>query len=302
MREKKFISIIKNTLNSKYIGDDCAYLNDLGIVITQDNLVEDIHFLRNSITPFQLGYKSIMVNISDICASGAEVKYLTVGLSIPDNIDENFIKEFYNGAKSACNIYAEIVGGDVTSSDKIFISVCAIGKTQGRKISSRKNAKIGYKVIISGHHGLSSAGLKLILEGKNQPKKFINTHLMPQAQIEFCKQISRNIKQDYAMMDTSDGLMDALSTIANESNVLLDIDFEKIPIDTDIKQFENWQELVLFGGEDYGIIAVLPENFECEGTVIGTVKSGLGVNLTLNNKKIHYSKLDVEKKIFNHFK
>ena len=61
MREKDFISIIKSTLDSEYIGDDCAYLKDLGIVVTQDNLVEDVHFLRNSITPFQLGYKSVMV-------------------------------------------------------------------------------------------------------------------------------------------------------------------------------------------------------------------------------------------------
>ena len=77
MREKEYISSIKQILNSEYIGDDCAYLKDLGIVLTQDSLVEDVHFKRNFITPYQLGYKSIMVNISDIAASGAMPAYLT---------------------------------------------------------------------------------------------------------------------------------------------------------------------------------------------------------------------------------
>ena len=69
MNEKELIKIIKSTLNSEYIGDDCAYLPDLGIVVTQDSLVEDVHFKLDFITPFQLGYKSVTVNISDVCAS-----------------------------------------------------------------------------------------------------------------------------------------------------------------------------------------------------------------------------------------
>ena len=74
MNEKELIRIIKLNLNSEYIGDDCAYLKDLGIVVSQDSLIEDIHFRLDLITPFQLGYKSVMVNVSDICASGAEPK------------------------------------------------------------------------------------------------------------------------------------------------------------------------------------------------------------------------------------
>ena len=80
MKEKDFINTIKTVLNSKYIGDDCAYLEDLGIVVTQDSLVEDVHFKRCYITPYQLGWKSAMVNISDICASVAKPVYLTVSL------------------------------------------------------------------------------------------------------------------------------------------------------------------------------------------------------------------------------
>lgn len=301
MKEKEFITIIKNTLNSPYIGDDCAYLKDLGIVVTQDSLVEDIHFSTKFISAFDLGFKAVMVNVSDVAASGAEPKYLTVSLSLPSNVKEDFVEEFYNGCKKACGNDVQIVGGDITGSEKIYISICAIGKTLGRNISSRKNAKIGQKVIVSGIHGSSSAGLKLLLEGKNSPEKFIKSHINPVAQVEFGKKISTTVKEPYAMMDTSDGLMDGLSTIANESGVLLDIDFDKIPHEKDIEQFENWQDLVLFGGEDYQILATVPKNFQ-GGFEIGVVKEGLGVNLKLRDKITHYSKQDVEEKVFNHFK
>lgn len=301
MKEKEFITIIKNTLNSPYIGDDCAYLKDLGIVVTQDILVEDIHFSTKFISAFDLGFKAVMVNVSDVVASGAEPKYLTVSLSLPSNVKEDFVEEFYNGCKKACGNDVQIVGGDITGSEKIYISISAIGKTLGRNISSRKNAKIGQKVIVSGIHGSSSAGLKLLLEGKNSPEKFIKSHINPVAQVEFGKNISTTVKEPYAMMDTSDGLMDGLSTIANESGVLLDIDFDKIPYDKGIEQFENWQDLVLFGGEDYQILATVPQNFQ-GGFEIGVVKEGLGVNLKLRDKIMHYSKQDVEEKVFNHFK
>lgn len=301
MKEKEFITIIKNTLNSPYIGDDCAFLKDLGIVVTQDSLVEDIHFSTKFISAFDLGFKAVMVNVSDVAASGAEPKYLTVSLSLPSNVKEDFVEEFYNGCKKACGNDVQIVGGDITGSKKIYISISAIGKTLGRNISSRKNAKIAQKVIVSGIHGSSSAGLKLLLEGKNSPEKFIKSHINPVAQVEFGKNISTTVKEPYAMMDTSDGLMDGLSTIANESGVLLDIDFDKIPYDKDIEQFENWQDLVLFGGEDYQILATVPQNFQ-GGFEIGVVKEGLGVNLKLRDKITHYSKQDVEEKVFNHFK
>lgn len=293
MREKEFISIIKDTLKSDYIGDDCAYLKDLGIVVSQDSLVEDVHFSLKYMTPYQLGYKSVAVNISDICASGAEPKYLTIALSLPKSVDEGFVKSFYEGAKA---LGVEIVGGDMTGADKVMVSVCAIGSTRDRKISSRCNAKVGYKVVVAGLHGLSVTGLKLLSEGKNEPKKFIKAHLTPTPQVEFCTHIGKNIKSNYAMMDTSDGLMDAFSTIANDSGVLLRIDFDKIPQDKDVDK-----DLVLFGGEDYGIVAVVPKDFECGGAVVGEVVEGLGVELNLDGQEVHYSKKDVEDKIFNHF-
>lgn len=303
MNEKELIKIIKSTLNSDYIGDDCAYLKDLGIVVSQDSLVEDVHFKRDLITPYQLGYKSVMVNISDICASGAEPLYLTVSLSLPKDIDESFVAEFYKGAKAALN-GAKIVGGDLTGSDKIYISVTAIGSDKGRKISSRANAKVGYKVIVSGEHGNSDMGLKLLLDGTcthqphpdgNEGEKFISAHLTPTAQRYFSHQIASQIKVDYAMMDTSDGLADALIQIAKASDVTLSIESEKIPHDARVGM-----DLVLYGGEDYQLVAVVPQNFLqniTDYTIIGEVKSS-GTGLEIDGK----SYTDIDSKLFNHFK
>lgn len=308
MNEKELIKIIKSTLNSAYIGDDCAYLKDLGIVVSQDSLVEDVHFKRDLITPYQLGYKSIMVNISDICASGAEPLYLTVSLSLPKDVDESFVAEFYKGAKAALN-GAKIVGGDLTGSDKIYVSVTAIGSDKGRKISSRANAKVGYKVIVSGEHGNSALGLKLLLSmdctpnppcrhhllDGNESEKFISAHLMPTAQPYFSHQIASQIKVDYAMMDTSDGLADALIQIAKASDVTLSIDSEKIPHDARVGM-----DLVLYGGEDYQLVAAVPQNFLqniTDYTIIGEVKSS-GTGLEIDGK----SYTDIDSKLFNHFK
>lgn len=293
--EKELIKLIKTTLNSSYIGDDCAYLKDLGIVISQDSLVEDIHFLRDKISPWQLGWKTASVNISDICASGAQPKYMTVALSIPKEINTEFVKEFYDGLKSACD-GVEIVGGDITAADKIFISAAAIGSDKGRNISSRANAQPGQKIVIAGVHGSSAAGLKLLLEGKSEPEKLIKAHLEPVAQLEFSRKIATAQTDKYAMMDTSDGLMDALSQISEASRVGIDINFDKIPVDEEIKSFTNWQELVLFGGEDYGLVATVddpPKNT----VVIGSVKKGLGVQIDGNL----VSKALIETKTFNHF-
>ena len=290
MKEKELIQIIKSTLNSGYIGDDCAYLKDFGIVITQDSLVEGVHFSLEYTTSFQLGWKSVAVNISDICASGAEPKYLTISLSLPNYLDEDFVKEFYKGAKS-CARDVEIVGGDITGSDKIYISVCAIGSAKNRRISSRANAKIGYKVLLSGEHGNSARGLELLQKGLKEPEKFIKAHLMPVPQENFSKFISENAGFDYAMMDTSDGLADALMQIANASNVRIKIDTSKIPHDKNIDM-----NTVLYGGEDYGLVAVVPSDFECGYSIIGEVISGDGIVI---DDGLY---LNIDDRLYNHFK
>lgn len=299
MKEKELIQTIKTILNSEYIGDDCAYLKDEYITVSQDSLVEDVHFSLKYITAYKLGWKSVMVNISDICASGARPKYLTIALSLPDYINEKFVKDFYMGAKDAAKD-VEIVGGDITGSDKLYISVTAIGSTKNMKISSRKNAKPDFAVIVSGELGNSAMGLK-ILSGEKHfsdiklEQFFINSHLMPEAQRDFSKQIASTIGCDYAMMDTSDGLCDALIQIAQSSNLTISVDTSKIPHNEFVDM-----DTVLYGGEDYQLVAVVPENILNRLSnyyLIGKAKKGFsGIEI---DGKFYFN---IDDKIFNHFK
>lgn len=293
MKEKEFIKTIKNILNSEYIGDDCAYLKDLGIVISQDSLVEDVHFSMKYTTPYQLGWKAVMVNISDICASGAEPKYLTIALSLPKHIENNFIEEFYKGAKEACN-NIKIVGGDITGSDKIFISITAIGETNNRRISSRSNAKPKHLVIVSGEHGNSAKGLEILQKNKLE-NKFTKAHLMPVAQRDFSKQIATQANFDYAMMDTSDGLADALIQIAHSSSVKISVDTSMIPHDKEVDI-----EKTLFGGEDYQLVATVEKNLLKNlnnYTIIGKVEESTISGIEIDG--VFYTNID--NKIYNHF-
>lgn len=307
MKELEIISTIQKKLSSEYIGDDCAYLKDLGIVVTQDSLVEDIHFSRKFSTPFQLGYKSVAVNLSDIYASGAEAKYLTVSLSLPDNIEDNFVEDFYEGAKLALN-GAIIVGGDITGSDKIFVSVTAIGSTKNRKISSRKNARNGYKIITNGFHGSSAAGLFALQNNLNGYEILKKEHLMPNVSSKLSEIIAKIAKNDYAMMDSSDGLMDALYKIAQNSNLKAKVDFNKIPYDKTIEIFD-YKNMIFFGGEDYKLVCAISQedlnNINTDlyyeiGEIVEKNDNNI-VDVSFDNEIKQFTKNDIEKKLFKHF-
>lgn len=323
MKELEFLEIIKNTLSKNtHIGDDCAFLTDLGIVLTQDTLVEDVHFSLNYSTPYQLGYKSIMVNLSDIFASGAIAKYLSISLSLPKNIDNSFVKDFYKACEDLSKKFdVEVIGGDITGSEKVFISICAIGLTKERNISSRSNAKVGDCIIVTGSHGSSAAGLWLLNNPNCHPvivsesyplSNLVKSHLETLVDQKFSTEISTKIKRDYAMMDTSDGLADALFKIAKASDVQISVDFDKIPYDKAIEvvadrakiDFKDW---ILYGGEDYKIVACLDEENlkqikNADYTVIGRVKAkdeNHFVEVVFGDKIETISNLD---KTFNHFK
>ena len=284
MKELDFIEIIKKQTGSNFIGDDCAYLRDLGIVVSQDSLVEDVHFKLSWCLPSQLGYKAVTVNISDILASGAIPAYITIALSLPSNTENSFVEDFYKGATSALR-GAKIIGGDITRSDKVYISITAIGLAKGRKISSRKNAKEGYVIITKGDFGKSSLGLKELMLGGNN-RELIKSHLEPELEEKFAFEIAAQIQDDYAMMDTSDGLADALFKIAVESGVSIDA-----------RYIEG-----MFGAEDYKLVAAVPESFLSKITdyyIIGKVVKKSDYILSIEGKK--YNTYD-ELGVYNHFK
>ena len=307
MDEISLIKIIEDEIGKNYLGDDCAYISQNNITVTQDSLCEDIHFKREWFTPYQLGYKSVIVNISDVLASGANPKYLTIALSLPNGFEngwnlaknisgETFVREFYRGAKDA-SCGAVIIGGDITGAkESIYISITAIGETIGRNVSSRSYAQPGHVIITRGNHGTSSAGLaELMKKGNNI--ELIKAHLEPELEIDFANNIAKNLREKYAMMDTSDGLADALFKIAEASNVKIAAYYEKIPHLNCVTT-----EQVLFGGEDYKLVASVPLEFALSMhniSIIGEVSPYDGIRLTVSGKDyIDYSDL----KVFNHFK
>lgn len=287
-KEFRLLNIISNNLsNPIYLGDDCAYLDEYQIAISSDSLIENVHFSLHFMTPEEIAKKALLVNISDILASGAKPKYLTINLS--GDLDENFINNFYKGVNSIEKEYdIKIIGGDLTKSEKLMIAITALGEYKNRKISSRKNAKPNYIVATAGEFGSSAQGLEDLNNGISD-NYYINYHKTPKLFPEISSKISKTCKKPYAMMDSSDGLIDCLYQISTKSNVGININYSKIPHKTPCKDY------VLYGGEDYSLVVCLNEDDfnEIEGlTKIGTCFKGSGV--FIDNQKINY-------KAYEHF-
>lgn len=304
MQEERIINTIKSIIGDKYIGDDCAYIKDLGIVVSQDSLVEDVHFSLDYMTPYELGYKSGKVNISDIAASGGRCKYMTVALSLPKTISTDFVKEFYKGLVDAIGD-VEIIGGDITGSDKVMVSITVIGTDKDRRISSRSHAKEGYVIVTNGEHGSSAGGLRL-LQAKNPiSKPLIEAHLKPAVDLKMSETIAKNIKENYAMMDSSDGLADVLFKIATSSRVSIVLDFDKVEYNPDFKKLfpNDYKNMVLFGGEDYKTVAAVPKDFALQHDfkIIGSIIPKTDVPLKVinwGNGSLDITNLE---KCYNHF-
>ncbi|MBQ9688165.1 thiamine-phosphate kinase [bacterium] len=306
MKEFLFLNKIVTTLsNPQYLGDDCAYLEELGIVVTQDTLVEDVHFSREYTNAYKLGYKSVIVNLSDIYASGATPKYISISLSLPKDTPVEFVEDFYRAVNELALKHGfEVIGGDITGGEKISVSICALGDAKDKNISSRKNAKAGDIVIVTGEHGSSACGLYLLQNGiKNE--SLTTEHLTPRLSVEFASEISKTTAP-YAMMDSSDGLADALFKIAETSNVTICAEFEKIPYNSQILKYtDNPQNYILFGGEDYKLVAtvnpkILKTINPSSYTIIGEVVEKQDAPLKIKFKDSTLNIKDLEN-TFNHF-
>ncbi len=261
MKELDYINIIKNELDDNtLLGDDCAYLKDLGIFITQDTLIEDVHFTLHTITPYLLGRKAVSVNLSDLAASMAQPNYISVSVSLPKRIKESFMEELYKGINDVCKKYGvKVSGGDITGSDKVTISICAIGKKDSKYISSRSYAKKGDYVLVTGRFGSSGAGLYALQNFLYADNKLIDAHLNPVPKIKEALKLKELITDNLAIMDTSDGLIDALYKIASDSKRNIEIDINKVPVDKELIEFckynnLNYKDFVKWGAEDYELL------------------------------------------------
>ena len=275
--EERIIEMLKDSNlpdGALGIGDDCAIISQdehSSWLISTDALVEDVHFSINTISPENLGSKSMSVNISDIAAMGGTPKFVVISCAIPNHLDNSFIKRFVSGIKEQAtkhNIY--ILGGDTTASkSKFFISITIIGKANNNKIKYRSSAKIGDYICITGAPGTSAAGLELTKNmhlPKNEDEKYlINKHVAPYIYLQESQYLA-NFNSVHAMMDCSDGLNKDLSRICKQSNCSANIAVDRIPIDDKLQKVcvkNNWDvyQFLLTGGEDYYLIFTLDPKY-----------------------------------------
>lgn len=316
MKELNLLKIISQKLEkNSYLGNDCAYLDEFGIIITQDTLVEDVHFSLYTTTPYLLGRKAVSVNLSDLAAALAIPKYVTISISLPKFIQDVFVEKLYEGINDICrenNII--VVGGDITGSEKVIISVCALGKKECSYLSERNKAKKDDLVVVTGSFGSSSTGLYSMQNFLLCDKKLREKHLNPVARIKEANILRNIINKDVAIMDASDGLADALYKIANASKHSIEIDYEKIPIEKEVIDFVKRNNLdldnfVLWGGEDFELVMCIGEDiyekldgslFKCIGRVINK-DNNPNVILKNENKYLTINKETFNQKSYNHF-
>ena len=238
------------------IGDDCSVLpmGDEALVFTADMLNEGIHFLTERSTAYQIGYKSLMVNISDVAAMGAKPVATLLSLALPEERFGEWSDEFMRGYYEASARYnVALVGGDTTKSNYgVGINVTAIGRVAKANIKRRSAAKIGDVIAVTGRLGASAAGLRDVLNGVCNTEN-AKIHLMPEAQVREGEWFGAQCAV-HAMMDVSDGIASDMRHILDESKVSAVIAENDIPV-AEGATLED----ALCGGEDYQLLLTIDE-------------------------------------------
>ena len=251
----------------KAIGDDAAAFRadpDRLALITTDLLVERIHFLRKAISGFDLGFKSLAVNLSDIAAMGGSAREAFVSIAIPPDCPIGYLEDIYDGMKHlAARFDVNILGGDTTSSKiDLIINVVVHGSVAESEMLCRDAACPGDIIFSTGFLGDSKAGLHLILNNiaadTDVKKSLLKAHLLPEPHLQEGRFLAQQ-KAVHAAIDTSDGLSSDLAHIAKESGVGARLYADKIPVSHNLKtfcdQFDfNPVEYALSGGEDYTLL------------------------------------------------
>jgi thiamine-monophosphate kinase len=254
----------------KSIGDDAAAFTtdpDQISLITTDLLVERIHFLRNAISGFDLGYKSLAVNLSDIAAMGGTARESFVSIAIPEDCPLDYLEAVYDGMKTlATKFDVNILGGDTTRSKiDLVINVAVYGTIAREEMLCRDAARPGDIIYSTGCLGDSKAGLHLILNSiptdSAQWRNLLRTHLRPVPHLAEGRFLAQQPAVN-AAIDTSDGLSSDLGHIAEQSGVGAVLDSDQIPVSSNLKVFcEQFNfdpvEYALSGGEDYTLLCTV---------------------------------------------
>jgi thiamine-monophosphate kinase len=261
----------------KGVGDDAAVIDtggDDAILVSTDMLVEGIHFDLAYHPLKHLGYKAVIVNLSDIYAMNGHPEQITVSMALSNRFSVEAIDEIYDGIRTACDLYnVDLVGGDTTSSNKgLILSITAIGRAKKDKITYRSGAKVGDVICITGDVGASFLGLQILEREKQvylstpgvQPdledqKYLIGRHLKPEAKKEMVELFEKNNLVPTSMIDISDGVASELFHICKQSNVGAYLEENGIPIHPDAQMMALKFGLDpvtcgLSGGEDYELM------------------------------------------------
>jgi len=253
-------------------------------VLTTDSLVEGIHFTKEICTLEDVGYKAVMVNISDIAAMGARPLSILISLFLPQNFDEESLRAIGRGVSVACNeTDCSVGGGNISRSNgSLAISVTAVGVLCGERPILRSGARPGDIVYVSGYLGSASLGLKLLLESKHQATKFsalIRAFKRPPCRIALSEALS-SIEGVHAMIDISDGFLQDLSHILQRSKVGAVIECESLPLHEQaldaakVLGVDPYLE-ALTGGEDYELLVCVAPSFASKIEALGLKKTGV---------------------------
>ena len=300
MTEFGFIDTIKSLFDHipsngfEGIGDDCAVL-PLGdgdaLVFTTDVLIEDIHFLRRGASAFEIGAKSLSVNLSDVAAMGARPVAALLSLALTADARGEWAMEFMRGYRSVSERWGvALVGGDTSSSlSSLSVSVTAIGRVNMNNIKRRSSAVEGDTIMVCGTLGESAEGLRDILAGRCDTAA-AHAHRNPEAQIREGIWLGGR-KEVHAMMDLSDGLASDLMHILKASGVGAVVDTESIPAYSDTAT-------AVCGGEDYKLLFTVDtshaerlteefmRDFGCRPSAVGRIVSGSGIEWRLSGGAI----------------
>jgi len=257
------------------IGDDAAVLKptpDRLQLVTTDMLVEKVHFDLTTTTAWQLGYKAIGVNLSDIAAMGGVPRHVVISIALPKQLPVDFVVSLYDGMKEICHEFGvNIVGGDTVSSPcGLVINVTVLGDVEPDKLQRRSGASVGELIVVTGTLGDSSCGLDLLLLDDWQKYDFalplVTRHLVPKPQV-LQGPILATLGST-SMNDISDGLASEINEIARASHVGVRIHSSRLPLSQQLQEAapffkKSALHYALYGGEDYQLaFTISPEQFK----------------------------------------
>lgn len=272
---------IKHPSTIKGVGDDAAVLDfkDKKVVLSTDLLVEGVHFDLSYMPLKHLGYKSVMVNLSDIYAMNAKATQITVSIAVSNRFPLEALEEFYAGIQLACETYGvDMIGGDTTSSKTgMLISVTALGEASEESIAYRSGAKENDLLVVTGDLGGAYMGLQVLEREKevfkvnpnNQPdlepySYIVERQLKPEARKDIVELLAKLEVKPTAMIDISDGLSSEILHLCKNSGVGCALYENKIPLDpTVISTCEEFKMdgtmIALSGGEDYELLFTIDQ-------------------------------------------